>query len=50
MKFAETRNNAVPTYCVSTDTLLEVSATFDQTVKEWAKEQGYSTRKKRKVK
>ena len=35
MKFAETRNNAVPTYCVSTDTLLEVSATFDQTVKEW---------------
>tara|TARA_B100001248_G_C27394430_1_gene464521 strand:+ start:849 stop:2225 length:1377 start_codon:yes stop_codon:yes gene_type:complete len=35
MKFAEKRNNAVPTYCVSTDTLLEVSATFDQTVKEW---------------
>ena len=35
MKFADTRNNAVPTYCVSTDTLLEVSATFDQTVKDW---------------
>ena len=35
MKFADTRNNAVPTYCVSTDTLLKVSATFDQTVKEW---------------
>ena len=35
MKFAETRNNAVPTYCVSTDTLSKVSKTFDQTVKEW---------------
>ena len=35
MKFADTRNNAVPTYCVSTDTLLEVSKSFDQTVKEW---------------
>ena len=35
MKFADTRVNAVPTYCVSTDTLLEVSETFDQTVKDW---------------
>jgi len=35
MKFAETRNNAVPTYCVSTDTLLEVSKSFDRTVNEW---------------
>ena len=35
MKFADTRNNAVPTYCVSTDTLLEISKSFDQTVKEW---------------
>ena len=35
MKFAEKTNNAVPTYCVSTDTLLEFSETFDQTVKEW---------------
>ncbi len=35
MKFADTRNNAVPTYCVSTDTLLEVSKSFDRTVNEW---------------
>ena len=35
MKFADTRNNAVPTYCVSTDTLLGVSKSFDQTVKGW---------------
>ena len=35
MKFAETTNNSVPTYCVSIDKLLEVSATFDQTVKDW---------------
>jgi len=35
MKFADKRNKAVPTYCVSTDTLLVVSESFDQTVKEW---------------
>jgi leucyl aminopeptidase len=35
MKFADTRKNAVPTYCVSTDTLLKICKSFDQTVNEW---------------
>ena len=35
MRFADTRNKAVPTYCVSEDTLLEFTETFDQTSKDW---------------
>jgi len=35
MRFADTRNKAVPTYCVSEDTLLEFTETFDQTIKDW---------------
>ncbi len=42
MKFADTRNKAIPAYCVDQDSTFEKSKTFDAVTKDWIKQNNFS--------
>ena len=42
MKFADTSDNAIPSYCVEQDSLIEKSKTLDTITKDWIKQNNFS--------
>ena len=42
MKFADASDNAIPSYCVEQDSLIEKSKTLDAITKDWIKQNNFS--------